>query len=250
MATVSFNVTKTLKSDKKITVYEIENENNKGLLISQDKIEMNEIPKLLENAIILTENDRYTSFKSDDKMFKTIFPSSNDDLKKYLGDKKFKTESYEDFLKWYKKQPIPWIDNIIENKDFKETILFRDKDIVICVDEKWDGISIDDLYIIALFTNKASCIRDANVEMLKNCKEKIIKCLNDSYGLKYCDVMMFLHYPPSFYSLHIHVVSLKREFTEGYTVGRAILLDDAIKNLELDENYYKKDIFCIEKSFY
>ncbi|KAG0418363.1 m7GpppX diphosphatase [Dictyocoela roeselum] len=247
MSIPNFQIIKILKSTKKSTIYEIEHDSKKGLLISNNFIEVENMNMVLSKTQLLTENDRYFSIKSDNIFLKIIFPATSDDFKKYFSPTKFTIESYEDFKKNYEKQPIIWIDNIINGKNIKETILFRDKDIVICVDEKWDGVSTDDLYIIALFTNRASCIRDATRDMLTNCKEKVIECLDTVYSLGYGDVLMFIHYPPSFYSLHVHVVSLKREFSDSLAVGRAILLDDAIRNLSLDKNYYKKDIFCIKK---
>lgn len=42
---------------------------------------------------------------------------------------------------------------------------------------------------------------------------------------------MLIHYPPSYYHLHVHIYHIK---STGYQVGQAHLLDDVIDNLELE----------------
>ena len=54
---------------------------------------------------------------------------------------------------------------------------------------------------------------------------------------------MLIHYPPSYYHLHVHIYHIT---ASGYQVGQAHLLDDVIDNLELDsanggqEPYYAR----------
>ena len=51
----------------------------------------------------------------------------------------------------------------------------------------------------------------------------------------------YIHYHPSYYHLHVHITHVKYD-APGCQVGRAILLDDVIDNLEVfdDEYYHKK----------
>ena len=59
--------------------------------------------------------------------------------------------------------------------------------------------------------------------------------------LRFC-----IHYHPSYYHLHVHITHAKYD-APGCQVGRSILLDDVIDNLEIfdDEYYCKKTLTVI-----
>jgi m7GpppX diphosphatase len=52
--------------------------------------------------------------------------------------------------------------------------------------------------------------------------------VTEKYGVKRGAVRLFLHYQPSYYHLHVHIVSLANEGFAGAEVGKAHLLDDVI----------------------
>lgn len=248
---LDFTINKYVKNNKYEHIYKITKNGEEGILVLKlIFIDIPELQIILKNAEIVTENDRYYSIKikrenESDIDAMIVFPASKEDWDKYLSRRVFKKETYEEFLSWYIKKLIPWIDNIIDNKDCNENVLFRDDQIIICIDSKWDGKNKSELYLLALFTNKISCIREVTEEMLIISKEKILKCLEENYNMKYEDVLLLIHYPPSFYSFHIHVVALTRDISYSVIAGRAIVVDDAIKNLHMDPNYYKKEMFSI-----
>ena len=52
--------------------------------------------------------------------------------------------------------------------------------------------------------------------------------MTEKYGVEKGAVRLFLHYQPSYYHLHVHIVSLANEGFAGAEVGKAHLLDDII----------------------
>ena len=50
---------------------------------------------------------------------------------------------------------------------------------------------------------------------------------------------MYFHYPPTFYRLHIHIMSLSLG-SMAALVDRAHLLNNVINNLKIDTEYYSK----------
>ena len=56
---------------------------------------------------------------------------------------------------------------------------------------------------------------------------------------------MFVHYPPTYWHLHIHFVNV--ELTQkGVNSGRAVLLDDIIENIECKSDYYQNASLTME----
>ena len=69
-------------------------------------------------------------------------------------------------------------------------------------------------------------------------KINIITILN-SYNIDLNDIIMFFHYHPSYYQLHLHVCLLDNEALET-KYHRNYHLDDVIAKLETDSDYWKK----------
>mmetsp|Transcript_21889 Transcript_21889/g.3634 ORF Transcript_21889/g.3634 Transcript_21889/m.3634 type:complete len:94 (-) Transcript_21889:13-294(-) len=51
-------------------------------------------------------------------------------------------------------------------------------------------------------------------------------------------IQMFIHYLPSFYHLHVHIVS--HGLNIGNFVGKAHNIEDVIDNIKMDSEYYQK----------
>ncbi len=59
-----------------------------------------------------------------------------------------------------------------------------------------------------------------------------LKMIKNSYRL-------YFHYPPTFYRLHIHIMSLNLGSMVAL-VDRAHSVENVINNLKVDDNYYNK----------
>lgn len=185
-----------------------------------------------------------------------IYPATETHIKKYEEQRvHYITETpemYATYVKPYiesmKGDRIKWVYNILFHGKESETFVYHDKDpdngFVLLPDMKWDKVNMDSLYLCCIVNRcDISSIRDLNsshVSFLENLKKKIITITCTTYSIKADELRVFVHYQPSYYHFHIHVVNLMHQgLGNGIAAGRAILLDDVIENLRLVLDYYQ-----------
>lgn len=123
----------------------------------------------------------------------------------------------------------------------RETVVYSDSAIIIVNDYKWDGQCTDQLYWLVIFRRRdLHTIREVSVNDCVHARQAVLAMLHRMYGMSVHDVLMYFHYRPSYYALHMHVVSVQREVDAGMCVGRGVLVDDVIDNLRMDGMYYRK----------
>ncbi|SPO21964.1 related to DCS1 - non-essential hydrolase involved in mRNA decapping [Ustilago trichophora] len=184
-----------------------------------------------------------------------IRPATQTHIDKYSAQRKvmvYETpEMYtEKVLPWIESFPpsrIQWVYNILEHKKEVESILFEDSDpktgFVIVPDLKWDQKTTSSLYIQAIVHNRElKSLRDLtkdHVKMLEKVKKEASRVAFEKYGLTGRDgsaegnVRCFLHYHPSYYHLHVHILASSFTSHPGAVVGQAHLLDDVVDLLKL-----------------
>lgn len=146
---------------------------------------------------------------------------------------------------------LQWVHNLVafeRSSDIKEEVLFEDNEFIIVKDTKWNGDNLKEMYVLAIARSdigrRVRSVRDlrgSDVPMLRRILENGKKLIFERYGIKESGYRVYVHYFPSFWHLHIHFVALGSPSNEGSTVlGRAILLEDIIQNLEMDPLYYEK----------
>ncbi|KAI5175862.1 m7GpppX diphosphatase, partial [Pancytospora epiphaga] len=180
-----------------------------------------------------------------------IYPATEKHISKYRSKGKYVLETYndykinDDFLK------TSWLDNLVKpnTKSFTtctEEILFENEHYLIIADYKWDKKTNSSLYLLLIFKNdKYRSLREIDdPDILRSARaDSYAQCLR--YGVKEEDVCLYFHYRPSYFRLHLHILNIsKSQYSLGSAV-RNVLLDDVIKNLEMDVNYYKADQFII-----
>jgi len=137
-----------------------------------------------------------------------------------------------------------WVDEIIAGRKEAEKVFHRDDSgsfgYMIMPDMKWNLETVSDLYLLALCTSGSirslRDLRKVHVPVLKNIKDeatRIVKARWKNEG-KDISLRMFIHYQPSYYQFHIHIVNANHPMGFGMAVGQAHLLDNIISLLELD----------------
>lgn len=184
-----------------------------------------------------------------------IRPATQTHIDKYSAQRKIMVyetpEMYQQrVLPWIESFPpsrIQWVYNILDHKKEAESILFEDPDpergFIIVPDLKWDQKTTSSLYIQAIVhTRNLRSIRDLtedHVELLENIKREAGRVAFEKYGLTGRDdtaqgnVRCFLHYHPSYYHLHVHILASSFTSHPGAVVGQAHLLDDVVDLLKL-----------------
>lgn len=104
---------------------------------------------------------------------------------------------------------------------------------------KWDLTSVGSLYLIALMLlPDIKSLRDltrSHLPLLCSIRREAINIVKTRWGLEATELRLFVHYQPSYYHFHVHIVNANHTGFMGMTVGQAHMLDNIISLLELDE---------------
>lgn len=185
------------------------------------------------------------------------YPATETHINKFLGQRHhYVRETPEMYAKYTRPyietmlgDRIKWVYNILFEGKELETFVHHDKDpetgFVLLPDMKWDRLNMDALYLCCIVNRTdITCVRDLNgqhLEFLKGLARKLRLLTSDKFGIEPDQLRVFVHYQPSYYHFHIHVVNLKHPgLGESMNVGKAILVDEVISNIELVSDYYQK----------
>ncbi|TFK47544.1 scavenger mRNA decapping enzyme [Heliocybe sulcata] len=135
-----------------------------------------------------------------------------------------------------------WVTDILTGKTEAEKVLYKDPNpsagYLILPDMKWDLTTLSSLYLVAIALSPAirslRDLRKAHIPMLKSIRREGSRVVQSKWGLKRGSVRFFVHYQPSYYHFHVHIVNANYAGLMGSTVGQAHLLDDIISMLESD----------------
>lgn len=186
-----------------------------------------------------------------------IYPATEIHIKKYSQQQlhvvretpEIYREATAPFIETQKGDRIQWVHNILFHGKEADSVLYHDKDpesrFVLLPDMKWDRISMNALYLMAIVQRTdISSVRDLNsthIQFLEDLQAKVKKVGSEKYGVPEDEFRVFIHYQPSYYHFHIHAVRVTHPgLGDGINIGRAILLDDVIQNLQLVPDYYQK----------
>uniref|UniRef100_A0A0N5CE55 m7GpppX diphosphatase n=1 Tax=Strongyloides papillosus TaxID=174720 RepID=A0A0N5CE55_STREA len=182
-----------------------------------------------------------------------IYPCTEKHIIKYSEQKRYLIkETGED----YKKITLPylmennvgdvtWIRNIFEKGYEKESIIYKDTDpdtgFLLMADLKWDRKTMSNMYLQVLIQKKdIKSVRDldeSHLPLLENIRDKVNHVLKEKYNLEKNEIIMYFHYQPTYYYLHLHVTPLSLNHPSRQITS--LMLDDVIGNIKLMSNYYQ-----------
>lgn len=150
-----------------------------------------------------------------------------------------------------------WVHNILNGVSEQESVLYRDDDpqrgFVLLPDMKWDRKTLSSLYMVALvrdasLTNMRDLTRE-HVPMLKEIQRVGARIAHEKFGLALpsadgsaSPLRCYLHYMPTYFHLHVHLLSANFTTHPGALVGQAQLLDDVISLLEMGVDFRKRTL--------
>ncbi|TID26172.1 hypothetical protein CANINC_002867 [Pichia inconspicua] len=216
------------------------------------------------NIYLDSSNDVYywgkTKYTGSDPTckFNLIYPATETHFRKYQNANlhmiRETPEAYESIVKPYietmRGDRIKWVRNILFDGAEAERVLFKNDDYILLPDMKWDGKDLESLYCCCIvYDEKINSIRDLNcshIAYLERIRESIFRELPKIYnGLNSDDLRIYVHYQPSYYHFHIHVVNVNFiGLANSMLCGKAILLEDIIDNLHFlgEKGYLSKTI--------
>jgi len=207
----------------------------------------------VERVVLEGNTDIYTwlfgwlgNKREEDIKISIVCPATDVHIRKYTKQEfimvKETPEHYETIVKPYI-QSFPasrtqWVEDILLGLSEGEKILYSSPDFLILPDMKWDRKTVSSLYLLAL-------VQDRTILSLRDLRKKHIGLLNaircegenavkQNWGLPKGSVRMYVHYQPSYYHFHVHIVNANSIGFLGMAVGQAHLLDDIISLLEIE----------------
>ncbi|OCB84155.1 FACT complex subunit SPT16 [Sanghuangporus baumii] len=213
----------------------------------------------LENVKLIESTDIYSWLLAwftkhqdvPDAKINIICPATEVHIRKYSSQSIIMVqetpELYEKIVKPFIQAFPPsrthWVENILTGVSEAEKVLYRDDSpeagFLIVPDMKWDLANTSTLYLVALSLNrKIRSLRDLNrhhLPMLKNIRREASRIVKERWGLEKGSLRFYVHYQPSYYHFHVHIVNSNYVGFPGMNVGQAHLLEDLISLIELGE---------------
>jgi m7GpppX diphosphatase len=83
-------------------------------------------------------------------------------------------------------------------------------------------------------------LRPQHLPLLRNVLQKGRDAIQARFGVSEEEVLVFLHYLPSYFHLHVHFVHTDAEPTDGMQAAKAHMLTDVISCIELCGDFYER----------
>ncbi|KAF6828396.1 m7GpppX diphosphatase [Colletotrichum plurivorum] len=225
-------------------------------------------PQTLSSIANLGANDIYNwylahsgvpSASSDDKTsladlkINLIYPCTETHVKKYSKQGvRLVTESpevYANAVRPYMQRKrdegrLNWVFNIIEGRTEVEDVIFRtelgkaenDEGFLLLPDLNWDRKTVDALHLLALVERRdiwsLRDLRRKHIPWLQHMKAKLLSATVTKYPeLEADQLKLYVHYQPTYYHFHIHIVHVQLEAGATQAVGKAVGLDSIMETL-------------------
>jgi len=138
---------------------------------------------------------------------------------------------------------LDWMYNILEGRTEQEDVFFRlpnpgpNEGFLILPDLNWDRKTLLNLHVLALVERRDIwSLRDLTYEhipWLKHMRDNILSATHKLYPeVDEDQLKLYVHYQPTYYHFHVHVVHVMFEAGATQAVGKAFGLENLIGQLE------------------
>lgn len=157
---------------------------------------------------------------------------------------------YKNYIRPYMQQKreegrLNWVFNILEGRTEQEDVILRGKGtnydedgFLMLPDLNWDRKTISSMHLLALVERRDIwSLRDLkrkHIPWLKYLRQRIIDATVKTYAgqIEADQLKMYVHYQPTYYHFHIHIVNVMLEAGSTQAVGKAFGLENIIGQLE------------------
>lgn len=133
-----------------------------------------------------------------------------------------------------------WIVDVLEGRAEQEHVLIDNPDFLLMPDSKWNRTTMDQLYLLAICKDRTlrslRDLRGEHIGLLETIWERGLIYIKETYGVDSDSILVYLHYPPSQWVLHVHFAHIAQD--QG-SIFRTHSLNSVVQNLRLDGDYYK-----------
>ncbi|GAB7362704.1 hypothetical protein MBLNU230_g3011t1 [Neophaeotheca triangularis] len=231
--------------------------------ISTDPSYLSSLTRLITHVQNLGHNDIYAWYLANtlpdntldaptppDLKLNLIYPCTDAHVRKYSFQQNRSVvetpEIYAHHVRPYMQRyreagKLNWVFNILAGKAEQENVLFHDKDprdgFLLAPDLNWDRKTVGALHLLALVERRdlwsLRDLRRSDVPWLRTLKAKLLTETTRLWPEIEEDMLKFyLHYQPTYYHFHIHIVHINAEPTATQAVGKALDLNAIISQLD------------------
>ena len=221
---------------------------------------LNNFSTSLHNIKNLGANDIYAWFLANsnsssdhdstpDYKLNLIYPCTAKHIKKYekqgLRIVRETPEIYANYVRPYiakqhEKGTLQWVYNILDGLKEQEDVIYRetgDEGFLLLPDLNWDRKTFESLHLLGIVERRDIwSVRDLKKSMVgwvSHMREKMLDATVKLYpGLDKDQLKLYVHYQPTYYHFHIHIVHVALEAGNTQATGKALGLENVIGQLE------------------
>lgn len=135
---------------------------------------------------------------------------------------------------------LNWVFNILEGRAEQEDVMYREHGIegfVVAPDLNWDRKTLTSLHVLGIVERRDIwSVRDLtkdHVEWLRHMRTKFLDATAKLYpDVERDQLKLYVHYQPTYYHFHVHIVHVMLEAGGTQAVGKALGLENVISTLE------------------
>ncbi|KAG6039824.1 hypothetical protein E4U41_002070 [Claviceps citrina] len=183
-----------------------------------------------------------------------ICPCSESHVKKYSRQRvRLVTETpaiYRDRVRPYMQSKrdggrLNWVFNIIEGRTEVHDVIYRtelgragDEGFLLLPDLNWDRSTLEALHLLAVVERRdiwsLRDLKKKHVAWLEHMRSKVVEATVGTYpSVKADQLKLYVHYQPTYYHFHIHLVHAALEAGATQATGKAVGLDSIIETLKV-----------------
>lgn len=224
------------------------------------------LPETLQNVTNLGTNDIYKWYTARsghgtalpqnyaDLKINLFYPSTEQHVKKYSKQSlRVVTETaqiYHESVRPYvqsqrRPERLEWMRNIIHGRAEVDDVIFRHpteaqglgKGFVLLPDLNWDRKTMENLHLLALVEGddiwSLRDLKKKHIGWLKYFREKVAEVTVARYPqLEEDQLKLYVHYQPTYYHFHVHIVHVALESGATQATGKAVGFESIISQLE------------------
>ncbi|KAF2734924.1 scavenger mRNA decapping enzyme [Polyplosphaeria fusca] len=135
---------------------------------------------------------------------------------------------------------LNWVLNILEGRTEQEDVIYREpgaEGFLLLPDLNWDRKTVGGLHLLGLVERRdlwsVRDLRKRDVQWLRHMRGKLVSATVGLYPeIEEDQVKLYVHYQPTYYHFHVHIVHVGLEAGGTQATGKALGLDNIISQLE------------------
>jgi m7GpppX diphosphatase len=140
---------------------------------------------------------------------------------------------------------LNWVFNIIEGRKEQGDVIYRtpygqdpEQGFLLLPDLNWDRKTLDALHLLGLVERRdiwsLRDLRKRHVPWLRHMRARFLEAATEVYPTVEQDQLkLYVHYQPTYYHFHIHIVHVQLEAGATQATGKAVGLESIIEQLEV-----------------